>query len=161
VNAYGRVIAKLSAKPSAAGKDVYLTLDCQLQRYAEERLGDESAACVVMDTATGDVLALASTPGYDPNLFNVGISNTAWNELLHNDHKPLVNKALSGAYPPGSTFKPAMALAALRQRSRRSSGQLHRRRDPRQPYVPLLAEEGSRPRRPAPRHSGVLRRVLL
>ena len=112
VNAYGRVIRELDAKPSAAGKDVYLTLDCQLQRYAEERLGDESAACVVMDCATGDVLALASTPGYDPNLFNVGINNTAWNELLHNDHKPLVNKALSGAYPPGSTFKPAMALAA-------------------------------------------------
>ncbi len=112
VNAYGRVIRELSAKPSAAGKDVWLTIDCQLQRYAEERLGDESAACVVMDTATGDVLALASSPGYDPNLFNVGISNTAWNALIHDDHKPLLNKALSGSYPPGSTFKPAMALAA-------------------------------------------------
>jgi len=113
VNAYGRVIRELKAKPSAAGKDVYLTLDCQLQRYAEERLGEESAACVVMDTANGDVLALASTPGFDPNLFNVGINNTAWNELLHNDHKPLINKVLSGAYPPGSTFKPAVALAAM------------------------------------------------
>jgi penicillin-binding protein 2 len=112
VNAYGRVIRELSAKPSTAGQDVYLTIDCQLQRYAEERLGDESAACVVMDCATGDVLALASSPGYDPNLFNVGINQVAWDELLHNDHKPLVNKALSGAYPPGSTFKPAMALAA-------------------------------------------------
>lgn len=112
VNAYGRVIRELSAKPSTPGKDVYLTIDCQLQRYAEERLGAESAACVVMDCATGDVLALASSPGYDPNLFNVGINSAAWNELLHNDHKPLLNKALSGSYPPGSTFKPAMAMAA-------------------------------------------------
>ncbi len=112
VNAYGRVIRELSNIPGAPGKDVYLTLDCQMQRYAEERLGEESAACVVMDVANGDILALASTPGYDPNHFNVGITNTQWQDLLHNDHKPLVNKALSGAYPPGSTFKPAMALAA-------------------------------------------------
>ncbi|MDR3526805.1 MAG: penicillin-binding protein 2 [Rhizomicrobium sp.] len=113
VNAYGRVIRELSNIPGAPGKDVYLTLDCQLQRYAEERLGDESAACVVMDVASGDVLALVSTPGYDPNHFNVGITNTQWQDLLHNDHKPLTNKALSGAYPPGSTFKPAVALAAM------------------------------------------------
>jgi penicillin-binding protein 2 len=112
VNAYGRVIRELSAKPSTAGQDVWLTLDCQLQRYTEERLGDESAACIVMDCLTGDILALASTPGYDPNLFNVGINSAAWNGLIHNDHKPLLNKALSGSYPPGSTFKPAMALAA-------------------------------------------------
>lgn len=112
VNAYGRVIRELSAKPSTPGKDVYLTIDCQLQRYTEERLGEESAACVVMDCNTGDVLALASSPGYDPNLFNVGISSVAWNDLITNDHKPLLNKALSGSYPPGSTFKPAMALAA-------------------------------------------------
>jgi len=113
VNANGRVIRELSNIPGLPGKDVYLTLDCQLQRYAEERLGEESAACVVMDVTNGDVLALASTPGYDPNHFNVGITNTQWQALLHNDHKPLVNKALSGAYPPGSTFKPAMALAAM------------------------------------------------
>jgi penicillin-binding protein 2 len=113
VNAYGRVIRELSNIPGAPGKDVYLTLDCQLQRYAEERLGEESAACVVMDVSSGDVLALVSTPGYDPNHFNVGITNTQWQGLLHNDHKPLTNKALSGAYPPGSTFKPAVALAAM------------------------------------------------
>ena len=113
VNAYGRVIRELSNIPGAPGKDVYLTLDCQVQRYAEERLGDESAACVVMDVSSGDVLALVSTPGYDPNNFNVGITNTQWQDLLHNDHKPLTNKALSGAYPPGSTFKPAVALAAM------------------------------------------------
>jgi penicillin-binding protein 2 len=113
VNAYGRVIRELSNTNGVPGQDVYLTLDCQLQRYAEERLGNESAACVVMDVATGDVLALASTPGYDPNLFNVGINNEQWHGLISDDHKPLLNKALSGSYPPGSTFKPAMALAAM------------------------------------------------
>jgi penicillin-binding protein 2 len=113
VNAYGRVIRELSNKPGVPGKDVYLTLDCQLQRFAEERLGNESAACVVMDVSNGDVLALASTPGYDPNLFNVGISTEQWRGLTSDDHKPLLNKALSGSYPPGSTFKPAMALAAM------------------------------------------------
>ena len=113
VNAYGRVIRELSNKPGVPGQDVYLTLDCQLQRYAEERLGNESAACVVMDVTTGDVLALASTPGYDPNLFNVGINTEQWHALTSDDHKPLLNKALSGSYPPGSTFKPAMALAAM------------------------------------------------
>jgi penicillin-binding protein 2 len=113
VNAYGRVIRELSDKPGVPGKDVYLTIDCQLQRYAEERLATESAACVVMDVATGDVLALVSTPGYDPNLFNVGISGDQWRTLLNDDHKPLLNKAIGGIYPPGSTFKPAMAMAAM------------------------------------------------
>ena len=113
VNAYGRIIRELSSEPGAPGKDVYLTIDRELQRYVQERLGEESAACVVMDTATGDVLALTSTPGYDPNLFNVGISNDQWRALTGDDHKPLLNKAVSGAYPPGSTFKPAMALAAV------------------------------------------------
>jgi penicillin-binding protein 2 len=67
----------------------------------------------VLDAQTGDVLALSSTPGYDPNLFNVGITPDQWKGLMTDDHKPLLNKALSGAYPPGSTFKPAMAMAAV------------------------------------------------
>ncbi|MBU6299228.1 MAG: penicillin-binding protein 2, partial [Alphaproteobacteria bacterium] len=113
VNAYGRVIRQLSSEPGTPGKDVYLTIDCDLQRYVEQQLGDESAACVVMDPSNGDVLAMASTPGYDPNLFNIGISNDQWRALVTNDHKPLLNKAMGGAYPPGSTFKPAMALAAV------------------------------------------------
>ncbi len=113
VNAYGRVIRQLSSVPGVPGEDVYLTIDCDLQRFVEQQLGDNSAACVVMDTTNGDVLALASTPGYDPNLFNIGISNEQWHALLDDDHKPLLNKAISGTYPPGSTFKPAMALAAV------------------------------------------------
>ena len=113
VNAYGRVIRELSNEAGIAGKDVYLTIDRELQQFAAKSLGDESAACVVMDVATGDVLALCSTPGYDPNLFNVGITNDQWHTLTTDDHKPLLNKVLAGAYPPGSTFKPAMALAAV------------------------------------------------
>lgn len=113
VNAYGRVIRELNSEEGVPGEDVYLTIDRELQHFVEEKLGNESAACVVMDVTTGDVLALSSTPGYDPNLFNVGITNDQWHALMTDDHKPLLNKVLSGAYPPGSCFKPAMALAAM------------------------------------------------
>jgi len=112
VNAYGRVIRELGREPGVAGSDVYLTVDRDVQQFVAQRLGEESAACVVMDVSNGDVIALASTPGFDPNLFNVGISADQWNALTTNDHNPLLNKALSGVYPPGSTFKPGMALAA-------------------------------------------------
>jgi penicillin-binding protein 2 len=113
VNAYGRVIRELSSDPAHPGKDIYLTIDRELQHFTDQRLGGESCAVVVMDCQTGDVLALSSTPGFDPNLFNVGINNDQWKQLTTDDHKPLINKCLSGAYPPGSTFKPAVALAAV------------------------------------------------
>lgn len=113
VNAYGRVIRELSHDSGVPGQDVWLTIDRELQSFTSQRLGDESAACCVLDAQSGDVLALASTPGYDPNLYNVGIKQDQLDALTYNDHKPLINKALSGAYPPGSTFKPAMALAAV------------------------------------------------
>jgi penicillin-binding protein 2 len=112
VNAYGRVIRELGHDAGTPGADVYLTIDQQVQAFVAQRLGDQSAACVVMDASTGDVLALSSTPGFDPNLFNVGITPSQWHDLLSNDHNPLLNKAITGAYPPGSTFKTAMALAA-------------------------------------------------
>jgi len=113
VNAYGRIIRELSSDPTHPGKDVYLTIDRELQHFTDQRLGTESVACVVMDCQSGDILALSSTPGFDPNLFNVGITNEQWKALTTDDHKPLLNKALSGIYPPGSTFKPAVALAAV------------------------------------------------
>ncbi len=112
VNAYGRIIRELGNENGAPGKDIYLTIDEQLQQFTSQRLGNESAAAAVLDCNTGDVLALSSTPSYDPNLFNVGISPSAWKGLLEDDHKPLLNKVIGGVYPPGSTFKPAMALAA-------------------------------------------------
>jgi penicillin-binding protein 2 len=113
VNAYGRVIRELSRAPGSPGSDVWLTIDQDLQKFVVQRIGDESCACAVMDVLTGDVLALASMPGYDPNLFNVGITPQQWHGLLENDHQPLIDKALAGLYPPGSTFKPTVALSAL------------------------------------------------
>ena len=113
VNAYGRVIRELGKDPGVPGQDVWLSLDGELQRFADQRLSGESAACVVMDAANGDVLALSSTPGFDPNWFNVGVTGPQWRELATSDYKPLLNKAIAGTYPPGSTFKTAMALAAV------------------------------------------------
>ncbi len=113
VNAYGRVIRELSRESGTPGEDVYLTFDREIQRFAYELMKDQSAACTVMDVQTGDVLALVSTPGFDPNAFNIGITPDQWSTLMSDDHKPLINKALSGAYPPGSTFKPVVALAAV------------------------------------------------
>jgi penicillin-binding protein 2 len=113
VNAYGRVIRELSRDSGVPGQDVWLTIDGELQKFADQRLAGQSAACAVLDAQTGDVLALSSTPGYDPNFFNVGITPAQWRVLTGDERKPLLNKALSGAYPPGSTFKPAMALTAV------------------------------------------------
>jgi penicillin-binding protein 2 len=113
VNAYGRVIRELGKDPGVPGQDVWLSIDGELQRFADQRLSGESAACVVMDATNGDVLALSSTPGFDPNWFNVGVTGPQWRELATSDYKPLLNKAIAGTYPPGSTFKTAMALAAV------------------------------------------------
>jgi penicillin-binding protein 2 len=113
VNAYGRVIRELGRDAGTPGSDVFLTVDQQVQQFAAQRLGDESAACAVLDVTNGDVLALVSSPGYDPNAFNVGISQAEWNALMTNDHKPLINKVITGEYPPGSTFKPVVAMACM------------------------------------------------
>ena len=113
VNAFGRVIRELERNEGQPGDDLVLTLDVGLQRYVAARLADASAAAVVLDVNNGDVLALASSPSYDPNAFTKGISTAAWNELLRNPYKPLVSKAIAGQYPPGSTFKMMVALAAL------------------------------------------------
>jgi penicillin-binding protein 2 len=113
VNAYGRVIRELGHDAGTPGSDVYLTIDQQVQQFAAQRLGNESAACAVLDVTNGDVIALVSSPGYDPNAFNVGISQTEWNALTTNDHKPLINKVITGEYPPGSTFKPVIAAGCM------------------------------------------------
>ncbi|MFN6977729.1 MAG: penicillin-binding protein 2 [Gemmobacter sp.] len=113
VNAAGRVMRELDRREGESGADVRLTVDAALQSYVQARLGEESASAVVMDCATGDLLAIASAPGYDPNLFVRGISSPDYRALLENDHRPLSNKSVQGAYPPGSTFKMVTALAAL------------------------------------------------
>ncbi len=113
VNAYGRVIRELSKDPGTPGAKVVLTLDMDLQKYAAERLNGEAAAAVVMDIHNGDVLASVSTPAYDPNDFNIGLSQATWDGLIENPYKPLVNKTIAGQYPPGSTFKMIVAAAAV------------------------------------------------
>jgi penicillin-binding protein 2 len=113
VNALGRVIRELSRDDGAPGQDLHLSIDAGIQKFAAERLGQESASTVIMDIFTGEVIALASTPGYDPNQFNVGISRDQWTALVKDPRNPLINKPVAGLYPPGSTFKPMVALAAL------------------------------------------------
>ena len=114
VNAVGRVVRELSRNEGEPGKDVILTLDMELQSYAMKRMDGESGAAVVMDIHSGDILALASVPGFDPNDFNLGLSQKKWDALRNDEYKPLLNKAIAGQYPPGSTFKMLVALAALK-----------------------------------------------
>ncbi|MBX2856427.1 MAG: penicillin-binding protein 2, partial [Rhodobacteraceae bacterium] len=113
VNAAGREIREIERDEGLRGADLELTIDTALQDYAMRRLEGESAAVVVMDVWTGDLLAMASAPAYDPNKFVFGISQTDWSALRDDDHDPLRNKAVAGAYPPGSTFKMLTALAAM------------------------------------------------
>jgi len=113
VNAGGRIMRELDRDPAVAGSDVQLTVDAGLQNYVEARLGGESAGSVVMDCETGEILALASSPTFDPNLFVRGISTTTWADLNEDPYRPLVNKATQGLYPPGSTYKMIVALAGL------------------------------------------------
>jgi penicillin-binding protein 2 len=113
VNAVGRVMRELGRQEGDPGADIRLTIDADVQNYAQARLGEESAAAVVMDVQNGDLLAIASAPSFDPNLFVRGISHADYNALTENDHRPLANKSVQGAYPPGSTFKMVTALAAL------------------------------------------------
>jgi len=113
VNAFGRVIREIARQEGEPGSNLALTVDMGLQRFTSQRLGEESGSVVVMDLRNGDVLALVSSPGFDPNAFNYGLSSDAWQALLNNPKAPLINKTLGGQYPPGSTFKMVVALAAL------------------------------------------------
>lgn len=113
VNAVGRVIRELDRFEGIGGEDLHLTLDLEMQKYCHERLGDESAATVLIDVRNGDLLATASNPTYDPNPFVLGISSKEYKTLLDDEYRPLHNKWASGMYPPGSTFKMIVALAAL------------------------------------------------
>jgi penicillin-binding protein 2 len=114
VNAVGRVIRELTRQEGQPGDDVRLTLDLGLQNFAVERMRPErSASGVVIDIASGDILAMVSTPSFDPGAFTAGLSPEAWREMVNDPATPLTNKATSGLYAPGSTFKMVVALAAL------------------------------------------------
>ncbi len=114
VNAKRKVVRELNQVPPVPGEDIHLTLDARLQTYAQDVLSSfESASAVVIDIQNGDILALVSHPSFDPNLFPQGISHRDWNELRDNPFVPMTNKVISGLYPPGSTIKLFVALAAL------------------------------------------------
>ncbi|WP_315477900.1 penicillin-binding protein 2 [Sphingorhabdus sp.] len=115
VTARGKIIRDLATRPDIPGKPVQLTIDIDLHNYAARRLGQESGSVVVFDCLTGDILTMASMPCYDPNSFSDGIGRVEWKMLNSDDHIPMLNKALQGLYPPGSTLKPVAGLAMLRQ----------------------------------------------
>lgn len=113
VDAGGHAVRTLARTPPIPGNKLTLTIDAELQRVAEQAFGDRRGALVAIEPSTGGILALVSMPNYDPNLFVDGIDTQSWKYLNESEDKPMVNRALNGAYPPGSTFKPFMALAAL------------------------------------------------
>ncbi|MFT4013633.1 MAG: penicillin-binding protein 2 [Paracoccus sp. (in: a-proteobacteria)] len=113
VNSAGREMRELSRIEGQQGATLQTTLDARLQNFATERLGNESAAAVVIDVTTGDIVAISSSPVFDPNKFVRGISGPDYRELMNHDHRPLADKTVQGAYPPGSTFKMVTLLAGL------------------------------------------------
>lgn len=113
VNALGRVVRELRRHEGGSGSDVVLTLDMDLQQFAMGKLPEEGAAAVIVSVHSGEVLAMASTPSFDPNKFSRGIAPNEWRELISDARTPLLNKAIHGQYAPGSTFKIIVALAAL------------------------------------------------
>ena len=117
-SAGGRAVRKLASKPAVPGNAVMLSLDIKLQKMIEDLYGDRRGALVAIDPRNGEVLALVSKPTFDPNLFVEGIDSENWTALNESIDKPLLNRALRGTYPPGSTYKPFMALAALQLNKR-------------------------------------------
>jgi penicillin-binding protein 2 len=117
VNAVGRVIRELDHQEGVPGEDVGLTIDTGLQLAVLNTLGDESASAVVMDCRNGEVLAMATNPSFDPSVFNSGVSQAQWLQWTNDRRTPLINKATSGLYAPGSTFKMAVALSGLESKA--------------------------------------------
>ena len=118
VNAVGRVVRELDRTEGQPGTNALLTIDLELQRFATEKMKEhQSGSVVVLDVVTGDVLAMVSTPGFDPSTFARGITQSEWRDLLDNPERPLNNKAIAGVYPPGSTYKMVTALAALESKA--------------------------------------------
>ena len=113
VNAYGKRIKELKFVQGIPGKNYRTTLDINVQKFASELLKDKSGSICVMDIYTGDIIAMVSSPTFDANKFVHGITSKDWQDLINNDKKPLINKSISGLYPPGSVIKPLVALSAL------------------------------------------------
>ena len=112
-SAGGHAVRRLASSPATPGQTIMLSIDIKLQKLVEDMFGDRRGALVAIDPRTGEVLAFVSKPTFDPNLFVEGIDQESWSALSESINKPLLNRALRGTYPPGSTYKPFMALAAL------------------------------------------------
>ncbi len=125
VNAHGRVIRELSRREGTPGEDVVLGLDMEIQKLAQERLAGQSGSVIVMDVNTGAIVSIVSAPGYDPNAFTTTVTPALWKQLNDDPLKPLLNKAITGMYPPGSTFKPITALAGLASGRMTPSAHVH------------------------------------
>ena len=113
VNAYGKRINQIDFVEGKKGTNIKLTVDTEVQAQCNELLKDKAGSICVMDIYTGELIAMHSSPSFDPNLFLYGISHKNWNEILNNPKKPLINRSIQGLYPPGSTIKPIVALSAL------------------------------------------------
>ncbi len=120
-SAAGRAVRRLHSNPATPGNTVVLSIDIRLQALVESLYGDRRGALVAIDPRSGEVLAFVSKPTFDPNLFVDGIDSESWRELNESPDKPLLNRALRGTYPPGSTYKPFMAMAALNANKRSPS----------------------------------------
>jgi penicillin-binding protein 2 len=124
-SAGGRAVRKLASSPATPGNTVVLSIDIKLQRLIEDMYGDRRGALVALDPKSGEVLAFVSKPTFDPNLFVDGIDSENWQALNESIDKPLLNRALRGTYPPGSTYKPFMALGALHTGKRSATQVIH------------------------------------
>ena len=113
VNAYGKRVKQIQVNQGESGKDFKTTLDLEVQKYTSSVLNNKAASVCVMDIYNGDIVSLVSSPSYNPNAFVHGVDKGYWESLIKNDKKPLINKAVSGLYPPGSTIKTLVALSAL------------------------------------------------
>jgi len=113
VNAYGKRINQIDYEEGEQGKNIKLTIDTEIQKFTKELLKDKAGSISVMDIYTGEIIAMNSSPSFDPNLFLYGIDKDSWKKIKEDPLKPLVNKTVSGLYSPGSTIKPIVALSAL------------------------------------------------
>ncbi len=113
VNAYGKRINQIDFQEGEKGKTIKLTIDTEIQKYTQKLLNEKAGSISVMDIYTGEIIAMNSSPSFDPNLFLYGIEKKKWKEIKKNPLKPLLNKTVSGLYSPGSTIKPIVALSAL------------------------------------------------
>ena len=113
VNAYGKRINQIDHKDGEKGKNIKLTIDTEIQKFSNQLLTDKAGSISVMDIYTGEIVAMHSSPSFDPSLFLYGITTKDWKQIRENPLKPLINKTISGLYSPGSTIKPLVALSAL------------------------------------------------